>query len=79
LKIGSPFLAFGGFDYLRTCANSRRVLAKRSVQKTRMRRVARTVKFNSAVWKLQQWFVIHVWLVAARANGATNGLLFQLY
>src|SRR5439155_22179536 len=48
LKRCSPFLAFGGFEYFRTCAKSTRVLAKTSAQKVRMRNVACTVKSTPA-------------------------------
>src|SRR6266853_6541993 len=42
LKVRSPFLTFGGVEYFRTCANSRTVLAKKSVQSATMRRAACT-------------------------------------
>src|SRR5216684_7920231 len=42
LKVRSPFLTFGRVEYFRACANSRTVLAKKSVQSATMRRAACT-------------------------------------
>src|SRR5260370_28695983 len=42
LKVRSPFLTFGGVEYFRACANSRTVLAKKSVQSATMRPAACT-------------------------------------
>src|SRR3981081_2434964 len=66
LKMCSPFLEFGGFEYLRTCANSSRALAKRNVQKVRMRRAACTVKFTSASSETAAMVRYQLWLPTAK-------------